>query len=63
MKQLEFTSFRRALRLGRRKIGVYLGGGKKPTMVWSNYALSRGLPAPVQKMPKVGHFSTPKGER
>jgi hypothetical protein len=42
---------------------VYLEGDKKPSRVWSNYTNSRGLVVPVQKMPKVGHFSTLKGDR
>ena len=63
MKQLEIRGFRPALRLGRRHINVRLGGGKTTTGVWSNYSLSRGLPAPSQRMPRVGHFSTPKSQR
>ena len=63
MKQLEFQSFRPALRLGRRHIKVMLQNDKTPTHVWSNYDLSRGMPRPVQRLPKVGHFSTPKAER
>jgi hypothetical protein len=63
MKRLENMSFRPALRLGRRKIRVFLEGGKHPSRVWSNYSLARGIPAPVQKMPKVGHFSEAKGDR
>ena len=63
MKKLETQSFRPALRLGRREIRVYLQNDKTPTGVWSNYSLSRDIPAPVQRMPRVGHFSVPKGER
>jgi hypothetical protein len=62
-KQMETMSFRPALRLGRRKIRVFLEGSKNPSRVWSNYTLSRGLVAPVQRLPKVGHFSTLKGDR
>jgi hypothetical protein len=63
MKKLEERSFRKALRLGRRRIKVYLENDRKPTRVWSNYTLSRGVPMPAQKLPKVGHFSDPKKER
>lgn len=63
MKKLEQRSLRPALRLGRRKIKVYLEGSKRAERVWSNYRLSRGIPVPVQKLPKVGHFSVPEGER
>jgi hypothetical protein len=63
MKKLENQSFRKALRLGRRPIKVYLEGSKHPTRVWSNYALSRGVPRPSQRLPKVGHNSVPKGEQ
>lgn len=52
MKKLEFQGFRPALRLGRRKIKVYVQNDKKPTKVWSNYALSRDIPVPVQRVPK-----------
>ena len=62
-KQMETISFRSALRLGRRKIPVYLENDKKPTEVWSNYSNSRGIVTPVQRLPKVGHFSTPKGDQ
>ena len=62
-KQLETIGFRPALRLGRRRIPVYLENDKKPTEVWSNYKESRGIPAPVQRLPKVGHFSTPKKDQ
>jgi hypothetical protein len=62
-KQMEALSFRKALRLGRRAIKVYLENDKLPTRVWSNYSLSKGIPVPVQRMPKVGHWSVPKGER
>jgi hypothetical protein len=62
-KQLEALSFRKALRLGRHKIKVYLHGSKKAEYVWSNYHMSREIPVPSQKMPKVGHHSVPKGER
>ena len=62
-KRLETMGFRKALRLGRRKIRVFLENDKKPTRVWSNYSMSRDLPAPTQKMPKVGHDSAPKGEQ
>ena len=60
MKQLERMSFRPALRMGRRRITVYLEGGKEGFEVWSNYSLSRNIDSPAQKLPKVGHFSTPK---
>ncbi len=63
MKQLERMSFRPALRLGRRKITVYLEGGKNASEAWSNYGLSRNLDSPSQKLPKVGHFSTSKAVR
>lgn len=63
MKQLKTQGFRRALRLGRRHIKVRLQGDKTPSHIWSNYSLSRGMIRPVQRMPKVGHFSTPKAER
>jgi hypothetical protein len=62
-KQMEAMSFRKALRLGRRQIRVWLQGDKKPSRVWSSYHLARGVEAPVQRMPKVGHFSIPKAER
>ncbi len=62
-KQLEIMGLRAALRLGRRQIRVFLENDKRPTRVWSNYRLSRDLPAPVQRMPKVGHDSAPKGEQ
>jgi hypothetical protein len=62
-KQMETMSFRPALRLGRRKIRVFLQGSNKASRVWSNYHLSRGIPAPVQRMPEVGHFSEAKGDR
>ena len=62
-KRLETMGFRKVLRLGRRKIRVFLENDKRPTMVWSDYSSSRGLVAPVQKLPKVGHFSTPKKDR
>jgi hypothetical protein len=62
-KQMEAIGFKAALRLGRRKIRVFLENDKKPSMVWSNYHLSRGIPAPVQRTPKVGHFSQPKVDR
>lgn len=63
MKQLETMMFRPALRLGRREIKVNLHGDRLPTRIWSNYSLSRDMDRPVQRMPKVGHFSVPKGER
>ena len=63
MKQLERQGFRPALRLGRRKIKVYLEGSKRPSRVWSNYTLSRDMPRPSQKLPKVDHFSVPRKER
>ena len=63
MKQLEAHLFRPALRLGRRPIKVYLEGSKQSSYLWSNYSLSRDMPRPVQKRPKVDHFSTPKAER
>ena len=62
-KQLETMGFRKALRLGRRKIRVFLENDKRPTRIWSNYRMARDLTAPVQKMPKVGHDSIPKGEQ
>ncbi len=63
MKRLEQQSYRAATRLGRRPIRLYAGKDKTRTGVWSNYSFSRDIPVPVQKMPKVGHFSVPKGER
>lgn len=63
MKQLEFRAYRAAVRLGRRPIRVRLQNDKLTTGAWSNYDLSRDMPRPVQKRPKVGHFSTPKAER
>jgi hypothetical protein len=64
MKKLERQGFRPALRLGRRPVYLYLyGDGNTPTRVFSNYSLSRDIPAPVQRAPKVGHDSRPKGER
>ncbi len=62
-KRLETIGFRVALRLGRRKIPVYLENDKKPTEVWSNYTGSRDILAPIQRLPKVGHFSTPRGDQ
>ncbi len=61
--KMEELSFRKALRLGRRKIRVFLEGSKHPSRVWSNYSLSRDMPCPVQKIPKVGHFSESKMDR
>lgn len=62
-KKMEDQGFRKALRLGRRKIRVFLQHDKRASHVWSNYSLSRGIQAPVQKLPKVGHFSEPKATR
>jgi hypothetical protein len=61
--KLDNIGFRKALRLGRRKIRVFLENDKRPSRLWSNYDNSRGIPRPVQKLPKVGHFSVPKGEQ
>jgi len=63
MTQLDRMMLRPALRVGRRKIVTYLEGGKNASERWSNYSLSRGIDAPVQKLPKVGHFSTSKATR
>ncbi len=63
MKQLETQGFRRAIRLGRRHIKVMLHGDRMPSHVWSNYDMARNMERPVQRMPKVGHFSTPRAER
>ena len=63
MSPMEYLMFRKALRLGRRTIKVYLSGSKKPERIWSNYSLSRGLTHPIQRMPRVGHFSVPRKER
>jgi hypothetical protein len=65
MKRLEQQGFRPALRLGRRPMYMYLHGDKTghPTRVFSNYSLARDFPTPVQRSPKVGHDSRPKGER
>jgi hypothetical protein len=63
-KRMEQQDFRPALRLGRRPQYLYLHGDKlTPTRVFSNYSLARGIEAPVQRSPKVGHDSRPKGER
>lgn len=63
MKQLEAQGFRKALRMGRRTIRVHLQGSKQATYSYSNYSLSKGLDRPVQRRPKVGHFSVPKCDR
>lgn len=63
MKQLERLSLEPALRLGRRHIKVNLHGSKMPEYIWSNYSMSRGIDQPVQRMPKVGHFSVPRKDR
>ncbi len=62
-KKLEEQGFRKALRLGRRKIRVFLEGSKKPSRIWSNYSTSRDILIPCQKLPKVGHFSESKMDR
>jgi hypothetical protein len=62
-KKIEAQGFRPAVRLGRRHIRVYCQNDKMRTGVWSSYHMAKGILAPVQKMPKVGHFSVPKGER
>ena len=63
MVALERRSLRVALRLGRRHIKVNLHGSKMPEYIWSDYSMSRGIDVPVQRMPKVGHFSVPRKDR
>lgn len=63
MEQLERRNMRAVLRLGRRHIKVNLNGSKMPEHIWSNYSMSRGIDMPVQRMPKVGHFSVPRKDR
>ena len=62
-KRMETMGFRPALRLARRKVKVWLENDKKPSRVWSNYDKSRGIERPIQRLPKVGHFSVPRGEQ
>lgn len=63
MKQLEQQGMRAALRLGRRHIRVNLQGSKQATYMWSDYSMSRDIERPVQRRPKVDHFSVPKADR
>lgn len=63
MTKMEKLWYKKVLRLSSRKIKVWLHGDKTPSRVWSNYSLARGIRAPIQRMPKVGHWSVPKGEQ